>query len=85
MWSRPNDHVEGVMIPRWTAVVVRLNLRPHSGAHEHAPHIRGASKEFFPMKALVLYFRARWSGARTRDGDHRVAAAAPTFWILHAR
>ena len=37
------------------------------------------------MKALVLFFRARWSAARTRDGDQRVAAAAPTFWILHAR
>lgn len=37
------------------------------------------------MKALVLFFRARWSAARVRDGDGRVAATGPTFWILHAR
>ncbi len=37
------------------------------------------------MKALVLFFRARWSAARIRDVDRRVAAAAPTFWILYAR
>ena len=37
------------------------------------------------MKALVLFFRARWNAARARDGDHRVAPANPTFWILHAR
>ncbi len=37
------------------------------------------------MKALVLYFRARWSAARARDGDHRVAVTSPSFWILHAR
>ena len=37
------------------------------------------------MKALVLYFRARWSAARARDGDRREAVADPAFWILHAR
>ncbi len=34
------------------------------------------------MKALVLYFRARWSAARIRD-VYRIAS--PSFWILHAR
>ena len=36
------------------------------------------------MKALVLYFRARWNASRVRDAN-RVAAHTPTFWILHAR
>ncbi len=36
------------------------------------------------MKALVLYFRARWSAAPVRDGD-AAAVAQPSFWILHAR
>jgi len=36
------------------------------------------------MKALVLFFRARWNAARVRDVD-RFPDASPSFWILHAR
>ena len=36
------------------------------------------------MKALVLFFRARWSAARARDAD-RVASNTLTSWILYAR
>jgi hypothetical protein len=73
------------MDPRWTATV-RLNLRPLSGAYEHAPHIVGAFKESSPMKVffaphtvaakLIAFFRAR---------PDRVTSDQPSFWILHAR
>ena len=36
------------------------------------------------MKALALFFRARWNAARARDAD-RVASDTLTSWVLYAR